>query len=87
MFLHNVVHHHLYENHNGQLNSSGFPVYVVNPLFQMQVLLLTALPTLVEELEGYSWTTCTAQEESHDLLTVLTTGLVSTTATTLPMLG
>ena len=52
----------------------------------MQVLLPTALPTLVEELEGYSWTTSTAQEESHDLLTVLTVGLVSTTVTTLLML-
>ena len=28
MFLHNVVHHHLCENHNGQLNSSGFPACV-----------------------------------------------------------
>ena len=53
----------------------------------MQVLLPTKIPTLVEELEGYSWTTSTAQEESHDLLTVITTGLVSTTATTLLMLG
>ena len=55
-------------------------------LFKLQVPLPTALPTLVEELEGYSWTTSTVQEESHVLLTVLTMGLVSTTVTTLPML-
>ena len=35
-------------------NSSGFPVYLANPLFEMQVPLPTAMPTLVEELEGYS---------------------------------
>ena len=52
----------------------------------MQVLLPTALPTLVEELEGYSWTTSTVQEESHDLLAVITVGLVSTIVTTLLML-
>ena len=57
-----------------------------NLLFKLQVPLPTALPTLVEELEGYSWTTSTVQEESHVLLTVLTMGLVSTTVTTLPML-
>ena len=51
----------------------------------MQVPVPTALPTLVKELVGYSWTTSTAEEGSHDLLTVLTVGLVSTTVTTLLM--
>ena len=51
----------------------------------MQVALLTALPILVKELEGYSWTTSTAQEGSRDLLTVITMGLVSTIVTTLLM--
>ena len=61
-------------------------MYLANPLFKLQVLLPTALPTLVEELGGYFWTTSTAEEENHDLLTVLTMGLVSTTVTTLLML-
>ena len=52
----------------------------------MQVPLHTATVFLVEELGGYSWTTSTVQEGSHELLTVLTVGLVSTTATTLLML-
>ena len=54
--------------------------------FDTQVPLLAPLPTLVEELEGSSWTTSTAGEESHDLLTVLTVELVFTTVTTLLML-
>ena len=55
-------------------------------MLNIQVPLPTALPTLVEEVEGYSWTTSTVQEESHDLLVVITMGLVSTTVTTLLML-
>ena len=60
-------------------------MYLATPFFEMQVPLPTAMLTLVEELEGYSWTTLTVQEESHDLLTVTAVGLVSTTATTLLM--
>ena len=60
-------------------------MYFATPFFEMQVPLPSALLTSVEELEGYSWTTSTAQEESHDLLIVITMGLVSTTATTLLM--
>ena len=55
-------------------------------MFNIQVPLPTAMPTLVEELGEYSWTTSTVQEGSHDLLIVITVGLVSTTATTLLML-
>ena len=55
-------------------------------MLNIQVPLPTAFPFLVEELEAYSWTTSTAQDESHDLLAVIIMGLVSTTATTLLML-
>jgi len=58
-------------------SSWDFPAMVPQP---------TALPALVEELEEYFWITSTATGENHDLLTVTTMGLVSTTVTILPML-